>query len=148
MNVFYCMERPSLHSPGVVFPVGDVSGGVRGEGADVDGGFVRLRAGEDVLACATAGTELSSDATNGAASSRDVFLFATWTAPATIVKFAVDDATQRCVLVTLVPIRPRRRGERRSLRTFAGVSLRPSLAFNPRPRRLSTPTDAFQLHPD
>ena len=41
---------------------------------------------------------------------------------------------------TLVPIRPRRRGERRSLRTFAVVSLRPgSLAFNPRPRRLSTP---------
>ena len=48
---------------------------------------------------------------------------------------------------TLVPIRPRRRGERRSLRTFAIVSLRPHLAFNPRPRRLSTPTDAFQLHP-
>ena len=50
---------------------------------------------------------------------------------------------------TLVPIRPRRRGERRSLRTFAGVSLRPSLGFNPPP---STPfnsaTDAFQLHPD
>jgi len=40
---------------------------------------------------------------------------------------------------TLVPIRPRSRGERRSLRTFPGVSLRPSLAFNPRPRRLSTP---------
>ena len=52
--------------------------------------------------------------------------------------------------LTLVPIRPRRRGERRSLRTFSpGVSLRPSpLAFNPRPRRLSTPTDAFELHPD
>jgi len=33
---------------------------------------------------------------------------------------------------TLVPIRPRSRGERRSLRTFAVVSLRPSLAFNPR----------------
>jgi hypothetical protein len=51
---------------------------------------------------------------------------------------------------TLVPIRPRWRGERRSLRTFAGVSLRPgSLAFNPRPRRLSTTkSDAFQLHPD
>ena len=50
---------------------------------------------------------------------------------------------------TLVPIRPRGRGERRSLRTFAGVSLRPgSLAFNPRPRRLSTPSDAFKLHPD
>ena len=52
---------------------------------------------------------------------------------------------------TLVPIRPRSRGERRSLRslrTFSpGVSLRPALAFNPRPRRLSTPTDAFQLHP-
>jgi hypothetical protein len=30
-----------------------------------------------------------------------------------------------------------------------GVSLRPgSLAFIPRPRRLSTSTDAFQLHPD
>ena len=33
---------------------------------------------------------------------------------------------------TLVPIRPRWSGERRSLRTFPGVSLRPgSLAFNP-----------------
>ena len=44
--------------------------------------------------------------------------------------------------ITLVPIRPRRRGERRSLRTFSpGASLRPgSLAFNPdTPRRLSTP---------
>ena len=49
---------------------------------------------------------------------------------------------------TLVPIRPRWRGERRSLRTFAVVSLRPHLAFNPRPRRLSTQTDAFELHPD
>jgi len=51
---------------------------------------------------------------------------------------------------TLVPIRPRRRGERRSLKTFSpGDSLRPgSLGFNPRPRRLSTPPDAFQLHPD
>ena len=49
---------------------------------------------------------------------------------------------------TLVPIRPRSRGERRSLRTFAVVSLRPPLAFNARPRRLSTPTDAFQLQPD
>jgi hypothetical protein len=38
---------------------------------------------------------------------------------------------------TLVPIRPRSRGERRSLRTLPGASLRPgSLAFNPRPRRL------------
>ena len=46
------------------------------------------------------------------------------------------------------PLRPRSRGERRFLRTLPGVSLRPgSLAFNPRPRRLSTPTDAFQLHP-
>ena len=49
--------------------------------------------------------------------------------------------------LTLVPIRPRSRGERRSLRTFAVVSLRPPHAFNLRPRRLSTPTDAFQLHP-
>jgi hypothetical protein len=55
----------------------------------------------------------------------------------------------RCVH-TLVPIRSRRRGERRSLRTLSpGVSLRPPLAFNPdTPRRLSTPTDAFELHPD
>jgi hypothetical protein len=37
---------------------------------------------------------------------------------------------------TLVPIRPRSRGERRFLRTFAVVSLRSPLAFNPRPRRL------------
>ncbi len=28
------------------------------------------------------------------------------------------------------------------------MSLRPSLAVNPRPRCLSTPTDSFQLHPD
>ena len=54
----------------------------------------------------------------------------------------------------LVLIRPRSRGARHSLlnliRTFpACVFLRPgSLAFNPRPRRLSTPTDAFQIHPD
>ncbi len=55
---------------------------------------------------------------------------------------------RRCVLVTLVPIRSRSRGERRSLRTLLpGVSLRPPLGFNPRPRCLSTPTDAFQLHP-
>ena len=49
---------------------------------------------------------------------------------------------------TLVPIRPRRRGERRSLRTLPGASLRPPLAFNPRPRCLSTPPDAYELHPD
>eukprot|EP00982_Pelagococcus_subviridis_P017452 31541-Pelagococcus_subviridis.AAC.2 len=52
-----------------------------------------------------------------------------------------------CVLYT-GPIRPRSRGERRSLWTFAGVSLRPRLAFNTRPRRLSTPPDAYELHPD
>ena len=40
---------------------------------------------------------------------------------------------------TLVPIRPRSRGERRSLRPLPGASLRPSIAFNPRHRRLSTP---------
>eukprot|EP00982_Pelagococcus_subviridis_P007815 30738-Pelagococcus_subviridis.AAC.6 len=43
--------------------------------------------------------------------------------------------------LTLVPIRPRWRGERRFSRTFSpGASLRPgSLAFNARPRRLSPP---------
>ena len=55
--------------------------------------------------------------------------------------------------ITLVPVRPRWRGERRSLRTlFPGASLRPgSLAFNP-DAHTSTPfnsaSDAFQLHPD
>ena len=55
---------------------------------------------------------------------------------------------------TLVPIRPRSRGARRSSRTFlflpACVSLRPSLAFDPRRPRLSTPTDAPlpELRPD
>ena len=55
---------------------------------------------------------------------------------------------RRHVLLTLVPIRPRWRGERRSLRTLPGASLRTSLAFKPRPRCLSTPSDAFQLHPE
>ena len=59
-----------------------------------------------------------------------------------------EGALIRCVRFTLVPIRPRRRGERRSLRTFPGASLRPSLGFKTRHRRLSTPPDAFQLHPD
>ncbi len=59
-----------------------------------------------------------------------------------------DPAATSGAFYTLVPIRPRSRGERRSLRTFAAVSLRPSLAFNTRPRYLSTPPDAFQLHPD
>eukprot|EP00982_Pelagococcus_subviridis_P004586 29243-Pelagococcus_subviridis.AAC.8 len=55
----------------------------------------------------------------------------------------------RRVILTPVPIRPRSRGARRSLRTFPGVSLRPGpLAFDPRARRLSTPTDAFERHPD
>jgi WD40 repeat protein len=52
------------------------------------------------------------------------------------------------VLLAPVPIRPRSRGARRSLRTFPGASLRPPPGFNPRPRRLSTPTDAFERHPD
>jgi hypothetical protein len=41
--------------------------------------------------------------------------------------------------LTLVPVRPRRRGERRFLRTFPVASLRRALSFNTRPRRLSTP---------
>ena len=56
---------------------------------------------------------------------------------------------------TLVPIRPRSRGERRSLRTF----ILPGVCFSPpitprwfQSRRASTPfnsaSDAFELHPD
>jgi N-acetyltransferase len=64
-------------------------------------------------------------------------------------KAAETSAASSGASYTLVPIRPRRRGERDSLRTLPGVSLRPgSLAFNPRLRRLSTPPDAFELHPD
>ena len=55
---------------------------------------------------------------------------------------------RRALVVALLPIRPRSRRERRSLRTSPGASLRPPLAFNTRPRRLSTPPVAFQLHPN
>jgi hypothetical protein len=64
---------------------------------------------------------------------------------------------QGAFIFTLVPIRPRPLGERRSLRTLSpGDSLLPPLAFDPRPRRLSPPlltpfnsaSDAFQLRPD
>ena len=65
--------------------------------------------------------------------------------PDAIRRSATKRGSLTCVL-TLVPIRPRSRCERRSLRTLPGVSLRPPLAFIP-PRRLSTPTDAFELHP-
>ena len=60
---------------------------------------------------------------------------------------------RRVLSFTPVPVRPRRRGERRSLRTLSlGASLRSSLAaFNP-DAHTSTPfnsaSDAFQLHPD
>jgi hypothetical protein len=54
-------------------------------------------------------------------------------------KWAEEDKARS--VTTLVPIRPRWRGKRRSLRTFnPGVSLRPHHGFNPdTPRRLSTP---------
>jgi len=55
--------------------------------------------------------------------------------------FLMATIQARLDFLTLVPMRPRRRGERRSLRTFSpGASLRPPLAFDPdTPRRLSTP---------
>ena len=61
--------------------------------------------------------------------------------PARMQSLARRHDTHMYQVDTLVPIRPRSRGERRSLRTFPVVSLRPgSLAFNPdTPRRLSTP---------
>ena len=42
----------------------------------------------------------------------------------------VFDVPSRRVLLTLVPIRPRSRGERRSLRTFPVVTLHPRFPFN------------------
>jgi cytochrome P450 len=48
--------------------------------------------------------------------------------------------------LTLVPIRPRSRGERRSLRTFAVVSLRPRFQ-SPSSTPFNAASDAFQLHP-
>ena len=48
----------------------------------------------------------------------------------------VRDLFKGAFYLTLVPIRPRRRGERRSLRTLPVVTVLPPLAFNPRP---STP---------
>jgi len=53
-----------------------------------------------------------------------------------------DNQESGAFYLTLVPVRPRRRGARRSLRTLLpGASLRPgSLGFDPdTPRRLSTP---------
>jgi hypothetical protein len=56
-------------------------------------------------------------------------------------ELSAGDGVSGAFYLTLVPIRPRRRCERRSLRTFPGVSLRPgSLGLNTdTPRRLSTP---------
>ena len=45
----------------------------------------------------------------------------------------------RCVLVTLVPVRPRRRGERRSLRTFSPGVVSPPITPRFQSRRASTP---------
>jgi hypothetical protein len=54
-----------------------------------------------------------------------------------LAKFGKGD--WRCVLLKLVPIRPRRRGERRSLRTFpACLSAHPSLSI--------PALDVFELH--
>ena len=57
--------------------------------------------------------------------------------PSVAARMAANEKVRSSI--TPVPVRPRTRGERRSLRTFAFVSLRPRLAFNTRPRRLSTP---------
>jgi hypothetical protein len=66
----------------------------------------------------------------------------------TMVAVRIVMAQEGAFYLTLIPIRARRRGERRSLRTLPGDSLLPPLAFDHRPRRLSTPSDAYELHPD
>jgi hypothetical protein len=106
---------------------------------------------------ASSSSSSSSNPTRDASASSDAVVVARWVAETLDAvreeslrhpgEMDEDERMARSS-ITLVPIRPRRRGERRSLRTFAVVSLRPHLAFNPRPRRLSTSTDAFQLHPD
>ena len=68
------------------------------------------------------------------------------------VSVTVYDQKARSVLITLVPVRPRSRDERRFLRTFS-----PGARHSPpiprfRSRHTSTPfnsaSDAFELHPD
>ena len=66
----------------------------------------------------------------------------------TMVAVRIVMAQEGAFYLTLIPIRARRRGERRSLRTLPCDSLLPPLAFDHRPRRLSTPSDAHELHPD
>ena len=67
---------------------------------------------------------------------------------------ALEEKARSVLFLTLVPIRPRWRGESRSLRTFgSGVCFSPptprTLSIPDAPRRISTSTDApFQLHPD
>jgi hypothetical protein len=62
----------------------------------------------------------------------------------TMVAVRIVMAQEGAFYLTLIPIRARRRGERRSLRTLPGDSLLPPLAFDHRPRRPSLPplTDA------
>jgi hypothetical protein len=84
----------------------------------------------------------ATEAAAGARHAAAAFAVDAWTRPLvfSIVAAALYFTVVSGAFYTLVPIRPRSRGERRSLRTFAIVSLRPgSLAFTPRPRRLSTP---------
>jgi hypothetical protein len=73
-------------------------------------------------------------------------------APQWLAMLPLTEDTARSMSFTLVPVRPRRRSERRSLR-----SLFPVVCFSPpsprfQSRHASTPfnsaSDAFQLHPD
>jgi hypothetical protein len=84
----------------------------------------------------------ATEAAAGARHAAAAFAVDAWTRPLvfSIVAAALYFTVVSGAFYTLVPIRPRSRGERRSLRTFAIVSLRPgSLALSRPPRRLSTP---------
>ena len=56
-----------------------------------------------------------------------------WAATTETYRPLVYKMTHKVRSIHWSPLRPRSRGERRSLRTLPGASLRPHLAFNPRP---------------
>ena len=141
----------SMKHQGYVYDPSDRSAAALPAGADPSRAFGVPSTRRDLAAIREKSTRSVADVTNyGDEPSASAIIFPPNGADRGVEEgdyLATYDAEVRSVY-TLVPIRPRSRGERRSLRTFAVVSLRPPRAFNARPRRLSTPPDAYELHPD